>query len=313
MNQPVEPSCECLVCKHSDSRVVEQLSGWQLRHLWKDMGHEFTPDAWGPIHDDYVVAMRCCERCAFVYFDPALAGNEAFYRQLEGEGYFSGGRAEFGRSLKFACKHRLKRVLDVGCGSGEFLNFARAAGCETYGLDLNAAAAEKARAKGHVVFEQLLHKLDENSTGGRFDLITLFQVLEHVPDPVGVLKEARRLLNTGGYISIAVPSEEGECRLAPWDPFQWPPHHVSRWRLRDFPRLAQVTGLRLVESGGDMLFGTGIKGRWELHNRLCKVLGRSPRFGGDHLPGLLSLVYRKTGMRFVFPRRGSSIYAHFEG
>ncbi|MEY2427782.1 MAG: hypothetical protein QOJ40_667 [Verrucomicrobiota bacterium] len=312
MKPSVEASCQCLMCAHTGWQMVEQLSGKQLRSLWKESGHEFTSEAWGPISEDYMVTMRRCERCGFVSFDSSLAGNEAFYRQLESEGYFAENRPEFVRAVGLIRKHRLKRVLDVGCGSGEFLNLARLAGSQTYGLDLNATAAEKARAKGHVVFSRLLHELEEELSGGGFDLITLFQVLEHVRDPIGLMKEARRRLNPGGYISVAVPSENGVCRLAPWDPAQWPPHHLSRWRLRDFPRLAEAAGLRLIERGGDNLFGTEIKRRWEWHDRYCKVLGRRPRIGGARLAAIIAFTYRATGMRFVFPHKGSSIYAHFQ-
>ena len=100
--------------------------------------------------------------------------------------------------------------------------------------------------------------------------------------------------------------------MARWDPPQWPPHHISRWYLKDFPRLAQESGLELMECGGDVLFGSGIEERWKLDNRLRDVLGKPRRPGGNFLPGLISFLYRKTGMRFVFPRKGTSIYAYFK-
>ncbi len=275
------------------------------------MGREFTPEAWGKIYDDYSVAMRRCERCGFVFFDPSLAGNEVFYRQLEHTEYFCQARPEFTRTLEFTCGKGIRRTLDVGCGSGAFLDLAKKAGCQTFGLELNSAAAEKARAKGHTIYGRLLNELDRDQTSGGFDLITLFQVLEHLPDPVATLKDAAALLNPGGYISVAVPSEEGMCRLAPWDPYNWPPHHLSRWRRADFEQLAGAAHLELVQSGGDVLLGSGIEQLWQLHNRLACVLGKRGRWGGETLPRLVSLVYRKTGMKFLFPRRGRSIYAYF--
>jgi len=226
----------CPLCGGQELGVTEQLSGLQLRALWKALGREFTPEAWG-IHEHYLVALQRCQACGFEFFDPSLAGDEAFYRELDRPEYYSALRPEFARTLEFARRKGLRRVLDVGCGSGGFLDLARQAGCQTYGLELSTAAAEKARAKGHKIFSGLLPDLDRQQTSGGFDLISFFQVLEHVPAPLTVLKQAAMLLDAGGFVSVAVPSAQGVCQLAPWDPHQWPPHHVSRWRLADLDQL----------------------------------------------------------------------------
>lgn len=301
----------CPLCKDTRIEVVNQLTGQQLRDLWKALGHEFSADAWGKIAPAFVVAMHRCQSCGFVFFDPSLAGNEAFYRQLEHSTYFCPTRPEFDRTIQFAKQCSLARVLDVGCGSGSFLDLAAKAGMETCGLELNGAAAEKARAKGHKIFDRLLTELDSATTEGGFDLITLFQVLEHVQDPVEVMKQAARFLNPNGCISIAVPSEEGIGRINPWNPHEWPPHHISRWRLADLEQLERATGLKLVEKGGDVLLGSEIEQVWKQHNRLAPVVGKKGRTGRDLLPQMISLGYRKTGMKFMFPHWGHSIYGNF--
>jgi SAM-dependent methyltransferase len=276
------------------------------------LGHDFTREAWGGIHSDYVVTRHRCENCGFEFFNPSLAGNEAFYRELEHVDYFPGSRAEFVRTLDFAEERGSKRVLDVGCGDGIFLDLARTRAWETHGIELNSAAADKARAKGHKIYRSLLHQLDSNQTSGAFDLITFFQVVEHVPDPAAVLKDAARLLTPDGFISIAVPSAQGVYRLVPWDPHQWPPHHISRWRLSDFEQLACATNLKLSRSGGDRLLGSEIEHFWKLHNRLAPVLNKKSIFGGDAVPKLVSLMYRKAGLKFFFPEWGNSIYGFFQ-
>jgi 2-polyprenyl-3-methyl-5-hydroxy-6-metoxy-1,4-benzoquinol methylase len=294
-----------------ESKVIEQLTVSQLRRLWQSLGHEFSTAAWGKLGLEDVVALRQCQRCSFEFFPAALAGNEAFYRELEHPGYFVENRPEFHRTLSFAQRRGLRRILDVGCGSGVFLDLARQAGFEACGLELNGAAAAKARAKGHEVFSRLLDQLSRAETGGGFDLITLFQVLEHVPDPVAILRQAVPLLNRGGHISVAVPSAQGVFRLLPWDPHQWPPHHMSRWRLADFRTLARAANLDLVAGGGDKLLGSEFAQFWNVHNQLAAALGRPRRPGGPRLMAAVSFLYRKTGMKFIFPRWGSSIYAYF--
>src|SRR6185369_28762 len=114
----------------------------------------------------------------------------------------------------------------------------------------------------------------------------------------------------GGCVAVAVPAADGVLRLAPSDPHQWPPHHLSRWRLKDFQQLATATGLTILESGGDHLLGSEILYFGELQHRLAPTLGQAPKGGG--LIRLLTLFYRKTGMKWLLPRRGMSIYAYFQ-
>src|SRR6267378_2305006 len=152
----------CLLCGHAQSQVVQHLTGLELRE---------------------------CSACSFQFFDPSLAGGEAFYQQLDDPDYYTSDRPEFERTVEFARANGLRRVLDIGCGRGDFLDLAKKAGLETYGLELNRDAAAMARSKGHQIFSRLLHELDHAQTGG-FDLLTLFQVLEHVPQPAVLMKQA---------------------------------------------------------------------------------------------------------------------------
>jgi SAM-dependent methyltransferase len=300
----------CPVCGYARCQVADRLSGKELRTLWRALGREFSPAAWGSIDENYVVVLTRCEACGFRFFDPALAGNETFYRELEHQGYFSPTRPEFERTLRFAAKRDILCVLDVGCGSGDFLDLARRAGYKTSGLELNRAAAEKARLRGHCIYERLLHELDPSEINGGFDLITMFQVLEHVRDPVALVKDAKAHLNRRGFISLAVPSEHGLCRLTSLDPHQWPPHHVTRWRLADLEQLARATQTRLLKSGGDPLLGSDIPRVMAARAKLAEALGEKAGDGGKSLGLLISFLYRKTGMKFLFPNWGSSIYAY---
>jgi SAM-dependent methyltransferase len=308
-----EALCKCPLCAHSAARSVQQLTGEQLAKLWRAFGHEFTPEAWGRIQPQSAVVLRCCQGCGFRFFDPSLAGNEAFYRELEeGEAYYAQARPEFQRTLGFARRNRLRRVLDVGCGSGAFLDLARQAGCETCGVELNSVAGRKAAAKGHRVFSRLLRELDRSQTGGGFDLISFFQVLEHVAEPAKVLEQASLFLNPGGWISVSLPSSEGVCRLARLEPHQWPPHHISLWRPADLPQLGRAAGLKLVQRGGDLLLGSDIERIWKARSLSATALGRRASWGGSWMPRLLCLAYRKAGLKFIFPRWGCSIYGYFQ-
>ncbi len=252
-----------------------------------------------------------CRTCGFRFFDPTLAGGGTFYAELQKQiaTYYAANRPEFKWTLQHARKLSLRKVLDVGCGEGAFLDLAKKAGLRTNGLELNIQANEISRRKGHRIYSCLLAGLAREHPEEQFDLITAFQVLEHVADPVRFLVDARRLAGNRGYIAIAVPNEKGIQSLCPWDPHQWPPHHVTRWRMEDLRYLSKATRLELVHSGSDLLVGKEAEYFWNLHNKFASALGKRKYPGGWVLPYFVSRFYRISGCQLVFPRRGPNIYA----
>ncbi len=96
------------------------------------------------------------------------------------------------------------RLLDVGCGTGWFLEVAQQAGYAVVGLEVGAELARFTSEKlGVQVFT---HPLPELAASQRFDVITLFDVIEHVPDPGGLLKAVRSHLNPGGIAIVFTPN-----------------------------------------------------------------------------------------------------------
>jgi 2-polyprenyl-3-methyl-5-hydroxy-6-metoxy-1,4-benzoquinol methylase len=102
-------------------------------------------------------------------------------------------------------------LLDVGTGIGQFLSLARNEYSEVYGTEVSSTAVEIAREKYglelfHGVVDDLLPQ------GRTFDNITVFHVLEHVPDPRAMLRTCYSLLAPGGRLVIAVPNEVSSLR-----------------------------------------------------------------------------------------------------
>jgi SAM-dependent methyltransferase len=98
-----------------------------------------------------------------------------------------------------------RRLLDVGAHAGRFLKIAREAGWAPEGLELNPkTAAYAAAASGAVVYQGNVGTL--NPGARRYDAITLTDVLEHVPEPIGVLKRVHELLDAGGWVAVKVPN-----------------------------------------------------------------------------------------------------------
>jgi len=93
------------------------------------------------------------------------------------------------------------RLLDIGAGTGEFLSVAKNNGWQTIGVEPSEKAKSIAINKG-VSFVELTTELENNS----FDVISMWHVLEHVPDLDKQIKELKRLLKPTGALIIAVPN-----------------------------------------------------------------------------------------------------------
>jgi SAM-dependent methyltransferase len=97
-------------------------------------------------------------------------------------------------------------VLDVGAGSGHFLSLLRRHyGCECTGLDLDPAFA--ARASKDCI-RRVTGDFADFETGERFDLITMFHLIEHLDDPNAAVAKAYHLLKPGGYLYVETPAAD---------------------------------------------------------------------------------------------------------
>ena len=93
------------------------------------------------------------------------------------------------------------RILDIGAGTGDFLSVAKNDGWQTIGVEPSDKAKAIAKKKG-VSFVELTTELENQS----FDVISMWHVLEHVPDLYKQIKELKRLLKPTGTLIIAVPN-----------------------------------------------------------------------------------------------------------
>jgi SAM-dependent methyltransferase len=93
--------------------------------------------------------------------------------------------------------------LDVGCGIGNFLAFAEAQGLEAFGVDIEPAAVEAAKARGLVADVQ--GNLDQLLTPESVDALTMWDVIEHLFDPEAVMSQALITLRPGGAVLLETP------------------------------------------------------------------------------------------------------------
>ncbi len=95
------------------------------------------------------------------------------------------------------------RLLDIGCGVGNLLDLARSNSWDTYGVELSQAHCKYAESIGLKVANSTLN--DAGFKDGFFDAISMVHLLEHIPQPLELLKEARRILKPDGILVIDTP------------------------------------------------------------------------------------------------------------
>lgn len=145
------------------------------------------------------------------------------------------------------------RILDIGCGDGAFLAACAAQGFDVHGLDFDEVSVETARSRyglRNVRHSSLAEFVAEHeSSGGRFDVITFFEVLEHQVSLTEFLKLARKLLADGGYISGTVPNSArlfASLERGRDDDGDLPPHHFYWFNTRSLQACFEHAGFSEV-------------------------------------------------------------------
>jgi SAM-dependent methyltransferase len=184
------------------------------------------------------------------------------------------------RLRKLRSTKKAGSLLDVGTGIGQFLAVARADYAQVYGTEVSSTAINVAKEKYGL---ELFHgTIDELNTQGRtFENITLFHVLEHVPDPKAMLETCHSLLVPGGCLVVAVPNEVYSLRGLKHRIFSklhsgkscgslglprltldgsLSEIHLSHFSPPVLARLLQATGFRVVENTLDPYYvRTGLR------------------------------------------------------
>jgi 2-polyprenyl-3-methyl-5-hydroxy-6-metoxy-1,4-benzoquinol methylase len=108
--------------------------------------------------------------------------------------------------LRYLADRPAGRLLDIGCGDGTMLKQAMSLGWSVEGVDFDSKAVTNARSKGLEVHLGAVEDL--NLPDASFDLILMSHLIEQVYDPIGLLRECRRLLAPGGKLIVATPNAE---------------------------------------------------------------------------------------------------------
>jgi 2-polyprenyl-3-methyl-5-hydroxy-6-metoxy-1,4-benzoquinol methylase len=150
------------------------------------------------------------------------------------------------RNLKKLPWHGEGRILDVGCGTGRFLEWMRDHGWKTWGIDISPAATEKARSKHLNVESGDLLKTDRYESDF-FDVVTMWDVFEHLAEPIATLRKAFSLLKPGGRIVAGMPNIDSiPAKLFGkyWFPLEIP-RHLVHYSPTTVKRVFAAAGFRV--------------------------------------------------------------------
>lgn len=137
------------------------------------------------------------------------------------------------------------RILDVGCGRGDFLSMMAERGWEGVGLELD----ERIVGRGRTGVNLRHGSLDDVMfPDGHFDAVTFWHVFEHIREPVAALRECRRILKPGGLLMIAVPNMGSlQARLSGKGWFHLdPPFHLYHYSAANLKSLLGKEGFEVA-------------------------------------------------------------------
>jgi 2-polyprenyl-3-methyl-5-hydroxy-6-metoxy-1,4-benzoquinol methylase len=256
---PVDPSPTAPQAAEPTRRGA--VAGRSLVHVpCNQCGHEVTHG----VHN--VSRLVRCVHCRLMFVNPRPAF-EDLARQYE-SGYFQcptptfGGyedydadRGEILRTFRrrmaalapLASRER-PRLLDVGCATGIFLELVRDLGWHGEGIDISDYALGRARDKGLDV-RRATSPASVHAPGS-FDVITMWDLIEHVPDPTELLAECRNLLRPGGVIALSTPdagSLAARVLRRNWLGFRSIDEHLYFFTRETMSRMLETAGFQVRE------------------------------------------------------------------
>jgi 2-polyprenyl-3-methyl-5-hydroxy-6-metoxy-1,4-benzoquinol methylase len=207
-------------------------------------------------------AVVSCESCGFRFTNPRPE-SEKLGRYYVSEDYVSHSNSSKGiinwvyqKVRKITLRRKLcliesfyskGRILDIGCGTGEFLNECKLAGWDPIGIEPSPDAKKyAAETYGlNVLTEEGLTQIEKES----IDIITMWHVLEHVPNLRKRVLEMKKLIKPGGTILIAVPncgSFDSKHYGEFWAAYDVP-RHLYHFQPNDIKRLFGECGMQVLE------------------------------------------------------------------
>lgn len=233
---PALPACPA--CLTPDVPVFETLDTEDLARHWarlKCHGDAGPDEIRRYVREDIgspTIEILRCPSCGLEFAHPCRTWSASHYpHETHGLGW------DHHRALAALKGMKPSRLLDVGCADGQFLALAAALGHTVTGVDFSPEDIEASRRQGFEAYVADLSKDNALVDGNRrFDVITLFQVIEHLEAPDLVFEQLGRLAESGASLMIGCPSSRRYTRafqhpelIGSSDFWDCPPQHSLRW------------------------------------------------------------------------------------
>jgi len=140
--------------------------------------------------------------------------------------------------------HKSGDILDIGCGTGWFLEVARAEGFNVTGQELSPQLAEFT----HNNFEIPTYSCPVSEITDSFDVITMFDLIEHVQDPMQLLKDCKNRLNPNGIILAFTPNFDsyGITEMKEYSSLISPPGHLHYFTQDSINKICELSGMKVL-------------------------------------------------------------------
>lgn len=252
----------CPFQRITDMDVIRR---WSSEELVRRYGETYGIDIAAFIESDQITLCRD-SFTGILRFDGVAPGDGDFYASLtDHQSYYLQDKWEYRQARDAIVLHNLKThrdrdrngygddqrertgpkgptsILDIGCGDGGFLRSCRRDGLgQLEGIEMNPRAIQRCQSDDLLVSARdVATRLKQ---GDRFDVVTAFQVLEHVAEPLEFIQEIWDILNPGGIAIFAVPNADSFMKRFNWNLLDMPPHHMTRWDAVAFRTVASQIG-----------------------------------------------------------------------
>lgn len=245
----------CRIC--SSSRLGSKPFGYRFNGRW--------------------LGARSCLNCGIIFIDPQPTAKEIadMYRKEYFEGDFRCGHAgsyfDDATLQNLASLPLLRRIrqyqstgrfLEVGCAGGAFLSAARQSGFEVTGVEFSEEAAKFAREKFHLDISTG-DLTDIHLPAAAFDIVFMGDVLEHLPDPLAVIREVNRITKSGGLLVLLCPTQTDTVfsrlgfglysALGKTAAVNLPPYHLFEYRPASMRYLLETCRFEIVDSVSEII------------------------------------------------------------
>lgn len=238
----------CNLCGSSYYRVVFNLKGTADTSLKTE--YRITEDK----GDLSALRIVRCLKCGLIYVNPQenIRGVYLKYRNMKDDIYLSeekGRRLAARMLLKKISRYKRKgKILDIGCATGFFLDEAKKAGWETYGVELSSWAAEYGRKNFALnIFEGVLK--EAHFLNNYFDAIVMMDSIEHLTNPKKTLEEIRRIIKPNGTLCVSTPDIDSflsKLLGARWWGIQQ--SHLYYFSRRTMDKMLDVVGFKVLKN-----------------------------------------------------------------